>query len=105
METNGFKYKGFVGSIELDVTKDHYSGHVYGIDEQVEYQGGDVDELYKAFINSIDVYIKNNPSVFASRLSGIACPICGSQTFIIEGIKNKCSDSTCNFSSELNGDC
>lgn len=55
---NYLKHKKHVGSIEFSAEDNILFGKIIGINDLVTYEAKSVDELKKAFINSIDDYLK-----------------------------------------------
>ncbi len=52
------KYKGYVGQVEYDSNAKIFHGNIIGIKGAITFQGKSVDELEKAFSDSIDDYIE-----------------------------------------------
>ena len=48
------KYKGYVGQVEYDSDAKIFHGNIIGIKGAITFQGKSVDELEKAFPDSID---------------------------------------------------
>jgi len=59
MNMNTLKYKGFIGSVEIEPDDLSLYGKVLGLDKKtlISYEGHDVAELEKDFHNAIDEYI------------------------------------------------
>jgi len=51
------QYKGYFGDVELDPDAGIFHGEVFGIRDVVTFQGKSVDELEKAFRESVDDYL------------------------------------------------
>lgn len=51
------KYKGYTGHVEYDGEAKIFHGDVLGIKDVVTFQGTTVDEIEKAFKDSIDDYL------------------------------------------------
>lgn len=51
------KYKGYVASIEIDVEDELSFGEVKGLRDTITFQGRTVDEVVRAFHESIDLYL------------------------------------------------
>lgn len=51
------KYKGYTGHVEYDDEAKIFHGEVLGIKDVVTFQGTTVDEIEKAFKDSIDDYL------------------------------------------------
>lgn len=51
------KYKGYVGHVEYDDEAKIFHGEVLGIKDVVTFQGTSVNELEKAFRDSVDDYL------------------------------------------------
>lgn len=51
------KYKGYVGHVEYDDEAKIFHGEVLGIKDVVTFQGTTVDEIEKAFQDSVDDYL------------------------------------------------
>jgi len=54
---NMMKFKGYVAKIEFDEEDRLFIGHLAGIKDIVGFHGSSVDELEKAFRESVDNYI------------------------------------------------
>lgn len=52
------KYKGYVGKVTYYDTEKIFFGTVLGIEGIITFQGTSVDELEKAFKDSVDVYLE-----------------------------------------------
>lgn len=52
------EYKGYIGKIEFDDDADIFHGEVIGIRDVVTFQGKSVNELKKAFRESVDDYFE-----------------------------------------------
>ncbi|MCD6589413.1 MAG: type II toxin-antitoxin system HicB family antitoxin [Candidatus Fermentibacteraceae bacterium] len=52
------KYKGYVGNVEFDDEADVFHGEVINLRDVITFQGKTVDELRKAFHESIDDYLE-----------------------------------------------
>lgn len=52
------KYKGYTGSVEYDPDDRIFHGSVDNITDIVTFQGDSVDELEKAFRDSVDEYLE-----------------------------------------------
>ncbi|MCU7937648.1 MAG: type II toxin-antitoxin system HicB family antitoxin [Candidatus Thiodiazotropha sp. (ex Dulcina madagascariensis)] len=55
---NMMKYKGYIARIEFDEEDRIFVGRLAGIDDIVSFHGTTVDELEKAFHESVDHYIE-----------------------------------------------
>lgn len=51
------KYKGYIGKVEFDAEADILHGEVVGIRDVVTFQGRSVEEIEKAFRDSVDDYL------------------------------------------------
>jgi predicted HicB family RNase H-like nuclease len=51
------QYKGFSGQVSFDEDQDLFHGEVVGIRDVITFQGRSVDELRKAFEESVDDYL------------------------------------------------
>jgi predicted HicB family RNase H-like nuclease len=51
------EYKGYIGKVELDAEAGILHGEVIGIRDVVTFQGTSVDEVEKAFRESVDDYL------------------------------------------------
>ncbi len=51
------KYKGYIGHVEYDDEARIFHGEVVGLRDIITFQGSSVDELEKAFKESIDDYL------------------------------------------------
>lgn len=51
-------YKGYVGHIEFDDEAEIFHGEVINIRDVVTFQGSSVDEIKKAFKESVDDYLE-----------------------------------------------
>ncbi len=67
------EYKGYIGTIELDVEAGIYHGEVVNIRDVITFEGVNVQEVEKAFRDSVDDYLAlcaqrgetpNKPTVF-----------------------------------------
>jgi predicted HicB family RNase H-like nuclease len=54
---NKMKYRGYIGRIEYDDEDRIFVGHLAGIKDIVGFHGSTVDELDRAFHESVDNYI------------------------------------------------
>ena len=52
------EYKGYFAKVEFDDEADIFHGEVINLRDVVTFQGQTVDELHKAFRDSIDDYLK-----------------------------------------------
>lgn len=52
------KYKGYQGRVEFDEEAGLFHGEVFGLNDVITFQGRSVDELQKAFQDSIDDYLE-----------------------------------------------
>ena len=51
------KYRGYVGNVEFDEDADLFHGEVIGMRDVITFQGRSVDELRRAFRDSVDDYL------------------------------------------------
>jgi len=51
------KYKGYIGKVEYDETAKIFHGEVIGLKDVITFQGTTVDELERAFKDSVDDYL------------------------------------------------
>lgn len=51
------KYKGYIGHVEYDNEAKIFHGEVVGLSDIITFQGKSVDELEKAFRDSVDDYL------------------------------------------------
>ncbi len=51
-------HKGYIGSVEFDDEDEAFHGKVIGIRDVVNFQGISVEELKKAFIDSVEDYLE-----------------------------------------------
>lgn len=51
-------YKGYYGTMRIDVEQDMLFGHVVGMNDKIIYQGKTVKALEKDFQESVDEYIE-----------------------------------------------
>ena len=52
------EYKGYVGKVELDADDHIFRGRVIGLRDVVTFAGGSVEELERAFKDSVDDYLE-----------------------------------------------
>ncbi len=52
------KYKGYIGIIELDTGARIYHGEVVNIRDVITFEGTSVQEVEKAFRDSVDDYLE-----------------------------------------------
>ena len=57
MDTSIMTYKGYAARIEFDPDDRIFVGHVAGIRDTIGFHGSTVDELEKAFRESVDDYV------------------------------------------------
>ena len=57
---NTLKYKGFIGSVEVEPDDLSLYGKVLGLDKRtlISYEGRDVAELERDFHNAVDEYVR-----------------------------------------------
>ena len=53
------RHRGYVGHADLDVDAGVLHGEILGIRDVVTFEGTSVDELQKAFEDSVDDYLEN----------------------------------------------
>lgn len=51
------RYRGYAGKVEFDAEADIFHGEVVGIRDVVTFQGRSVDEIRRAFRESVDDYL------------------------------------------------
>jgi predicted HicB family RNase H-like nuclease len=51
------EYKGYIGKVEIDDEADILHGEVINIRDVVTFEGKSVDEIHKAFRESVDDYL------------------------------------------------
>jgi predicted HicB family RNase H-like nuclease len=51
------KYKGYIGRVEYDVENDTLHGEVLGTRDVITFEGSSVEELRRAFRDSVDTYL------------------------------------------------
>ncbi|MEQ9064877.1 MAG: type II toxin-antitoxin system HicB family antitoxin [Vicingaceae bacterium] len=61
--SNLLKYKDYRGQVEYSDEDSTFYGKILGINDLVSFEGETVDELKKAFIESVDDYIKTCESI------------------------------------------
>lgn len=59
MKTNEFQYKGYTGTVGWSEDDKYFYGKVLGITKLISYEGHDIDELRRSFIDTIDSYLEN----------------------------------------------
>lgn len=57
--TNTLKYKGYTGTVEIDLNDDILFGHVLFIDDFISFEGQTIRELQESFKNTIDEYLED----------------------------------------------
>ncbi|MDC0834053.1 HicB protein [Geitlerinema sp. FC II] len=53
-----FKYKGYTGNVEIDIESKFLHGRILDIKDVVTFEGSTVEELEKAFQDSVDDYLE-----------------------------------------------
>jgi predicted HicB family RNase H-like nuclease len=56
-EYNMMRYKGYIGDVTYDADAKLFHGEVIGLKDIITFQGTTVEELEKAFHDSIDDYV------------------------------------------------
>ena len=51
------EYKGYTGIVEFDDDAEIFHGEIANLRDVITFQGRSVDELRKAFVDSIDDYL------------------------------------------------
>ena len=51
------KHKGYIGHVEYDDTTRLFHGEVLGLKDVMTFQGTDVEQLERAFRDSVDDYL------------------------------------------------
>ncbi|HHU37631.1 MAG TPA: type II toxin-antitoxin system HicB family antitoxin [Treponema sp.] len=51
------QYKDYIGSVHFNADDEVFFGKIEGIEDLVSFEGSSVDELKKAFIDSVEDYI------------------------------------------------
>ena len=52
------EYKGYIGKVEIDDEADILHGEVINIRDVITFEGKSVDEIHKAFRESVDDYLE-----------------------------------------------
>lgn len=52
------KHRGFIGSVHFSAEDDCFFGKLEGIDDLVTFEGRDVEELKRAFLEAVDDYLE-----------------------------------------------
>jgi predicted HicB family RNase H-like nuclease len=53
-----FTYKGYTGQVKIDVEENMLCGHVVDIKDVITFKGSTVEEVHKAFEDSVDDYLE-----------------------------------------------
>ncbi|TGM85074.1 type II toxin-antitoxin system HicB family antitoxin [Leptospira bouyouniensis] len=51
------EYKGYLGSVHFDSEDEIFYGKIEGIEDLISFEGKSVNEIKKAFIESVDDYL------------------------------------------------
>ncbi|TGN19531.1 type II toxin-antitoxin system HicB family antitoxin [Leptospira idonii] len=52
------EYKGYLGSVHFDSEDEIFYGKIEGIEDLISFEGESVNEIKKAFIESVDDYLQ-----------------------------------------------